>query len=114
MPSLFEEAPGCGGNVAALIPGMANLFVTNRGDQTDIFLADPFMRDTVHSSVGQDQDPFIDYVERIMPDDIDFHFVDDWSIYHMSLGEVHCGSNSTRTHAANWWEVAAHLLPEAP
>lgn len=114
MPSLFEEAPGCGGTVAALIPGMANLFVTNRGEQTDIFLADPFMRDTVHSSVGQDQDPFIDYVERIMPDDIDFHFVDDWSIYHMQLGEVHCGSNSTRTPAANWWEVAAHLLPEAP
>jgi protein-arginine deiminase len=114
MPSLFEEPPGCFGNVAALIPGMANLFVTNRGEQTDIFLADPFMRDTVHSSVGQDQDPFIDYVEQMMPDDIDFHFVDDWSIYHMSLGEVHCGSNSTRTPAANWWEVAAHLLPEAP
>ena len=114
MPSLFEEPMGCMGAVAALIPGMANLFVTNRGDQTDVFLADPFMRNTIHSSIGQDEDPFIAYVEDMMPEDIDFHFVDDWSIYHMALGEVHCGSNSTRTPSGNWWEDATHLLPEAP
>ena len=114
MPSLFDEPMGCGGFAAALIPGMANLFVTNRGEQTDVFLADPFMRDSVNSDLGQDEDPFIAYVLEMMPADIDFHFVDNWSVYHMSLGEVHCGSNSTRTPSANWWEVAAHLLPEAP
>ena len=100
--------------MAALIPGMANLFVVNRGDQSDVFLADPFMRNTVQSPVGQDEDPFIAYVEEIMPEHINFHFVDNWSVYHMSLGEVHCGSNATRTPSANWWEVAGHLLEEAP
>ncbi len=114
MPSLFEEPPGCGGYVAALIPGMANMFVTNRGDRTDVFLADPFMRSTAQTSIGQDEDPFIAHVEEMMPEYIDFHFVDNWSVYHMSLGEVHCGSNATRTPSANWWEVAGHLLEEQP
>ncbi len=114
MPALFEEPVGCLGLVAALIPGMANLFVSNRGDQTDVFLADPFMRESLSSAAGQDQDPFIADVTDRMPPHINFHFVDDWSMYHMALGEVHCGSNSTRTPAAHWWETAVHLLPEAP
>ena len=61
-----------------------------------------------------DEDPFIEHVKEIMPEYINFHFVDNWSVYHMSLGEVHCGSNATRTPEANWWEVAGHLLEEQP
>ena len=51
-------------------------------------------------------------VEAMMPSHIDFHFVDDWDVYHMGLGEVHCGTNMTRSPRDNWWEVAGHLLVE--
>ena len=110
MPSLFEEVTGCGD--AALIPGMANLIVANRDDATDIFLADPFFRSETTSYSGQDDDPMIAAVEAMMPAHIDFHFVDDWDVYHMGLGEVHCGTNMTRSPRDNWWEVAGHLLVE--
>lgn len=110
MPSLFEEVSGCGD--AALIPGMANLIVANDGDDTDIFLADPFMRNGTSSNSGQDEDPMIAAVEELMPDHINFHFVDDWLVYHMGLGEVHCGTNMTRTPDTDWWTAGVHLLEE--
>ena len=32
-------------------------------------------------------------------------FVEDWSHYHLGLGEVHCGSNVLRTpYSIKWWE----------
>ncbi len=108
MPSLFENLPGCGD--AALIPGMVNLIVANRGEQTDVFLADPFTRDSDDPLVGQDEDPVIAHVRDMMPDTLDLHFVDNWAVYHAQLGEVHCGTNMTRTPAADWWSVAGHLL----
>ena len=32
-------------------------------------------------------------------------FVDDWYTYHLSMGEVHCGTNVLRTPDpdAQWW-----------
>jgi len=108
MPSLFEEIQNCGD--AALIPGMANLIVANRGEKTDIFLADPFFRSGTSSNSGQEDDPMIAAVEAMMPEHIDFHFVDDWDVYHMGLGEVHCGTNMTRTPGSDWWTEAGHLL----
>ena len=111
MPSLFESVPSCGGD-AALIPGMVNLIVTNRGEQTDIFLSDPFTRDSGDPTEGQDEDPVIAHVIEMMPDTVDLHFVDNWAVYHQQLGEVHCGTNMTRTPAADWWSVAGHLLEE--
>ena len=35
------------------------------------------------------------------------HFADDWSLYHILLGEVHCASNIDGPPPANekWWEV---------
>jgi len=110
MPSLFEEPGGCGGADAALIPGMANLIVANRGDRTDVFLADPFLRNSANGAIGQDEDPMIAYVEDTFPETLDFHFVDNWSVYHLGLGEVHCGTNMTRTPSAAWWESAGHLI----
>ena len=110
MPSLFESVPNCGD--AALIPGMVNLIVTNRGEQTDVFLSDPFVRDSEDSDVGRDEDPILNHVIEMMPDTLDLHFVDNWAVYHANLGEVHCGTNQTRTPAADWWSVAGHLLEE--
>ena len=28
-----------------------------------------------------------------MPSELELHFVDNWDVYHMGLGEVHCGTN---------------------
>lgn len=112
LPSLFEEPPGCGQYLAALVPGMVNLFVTNRGDQTDVFLADPFLRNGTSSDDGQDDDAMIEAVIDLMPDTLDLHFVDNWSVYHLGLGEVHCGSNSTRTPVDEWWLSAQTPLQE--
>ncbi len=89
---------------------MVNLIVANRGEQTDVFLADPFTRDSDDPLVGQDEDPVIAHVRDMMPDTLDLHFVDNWAVYHAQLGEVHCGTNMTRTPAADWWSVAGHLL----
>ena len=107
MPSLFEEPQGCGQYVAALIPGMANLIVSQANGEPTVFLADPFLRE---DSADQSTDPMIEYVRDIFPSDLNLVFLDDWSVYHMGLGEVHCGSNVMRTAPTEWWENGAHLL----
>ena len=38
---------------------------------------------------------------------------DDWYVYHMGLGEVHCGSNVVRPPAQpEWWVAGTHLLQD--
>jgi protein-arginine deiminase len=38
---------------------------------------------------------------------VEVTFIDDWSMYHVNDGEVHCGTNTIRTTsgAAAWWEA---------
>ena len=107
IPALFEVAPGCGGYTAALIPGAANLVVDNFEGKTTLLVADPFFRE---DPSDQGNDPVInDFLNR-MPEGLEVVFVDDWSVYHIGLGEVHCGSNTIRRPTTNWWEEATHLL----
>jgi protein-arginine deiminase len=108
MPSLFEEPKGCGEYVAALIPGMTNLIVAeeSNGDPA-IFLADPFLR---QNESDQSTDPMIAEVRKRFPSSLNLHFLDDWEVYHMGLGEVHCGSNVKRATTSEWWIEGAHLL----
>lgn len=106
MPSLFEAA--CGQQAAALIPGMVNLqSVTVEGGGTHVFMADPFMRDAL---TDQAADPFIGWVREHLPEELELHFIDDWSTYHLALGEVHCGSNVIRTPTDTWWTAAGALI----
>jgi protein-arginine deiminase len=113
MPSLFEEAGFCGGDLAALIPGMVNMIVANRGNRTDVFLADPFTRNSANADFYQEDDPIIQFVESTFPETLDFHFVDNWNVYHLGLGEVHCGTNMTRTPPnPNWWATSGHLIED--
>ena len=106
LPSLWLNEPGCG--AAALVPGMVNLIVAESDDETThIFSADPFFRPVPGS---QDGDPFIDAFDALMPEGLQMHYVDDWNVYHMALGEVHCGTNAQRPPLEEWWNVAAHLL----
>ena len=107
MPSLFEEPQGCGQYVAALIPGMANLVVSEANGEPVILLADPFLREDVDD---QSSDPMIDYVRSILPSSVEVVFLDDWDVYHMGLGEVHCASNVKREAPQTWWEDAGHLI----
>lgn len=108
LPSLFEEISGCGGGVASLVPGMVNLIVAPlENGETHVFIPDPFFRTDVADQTG---DPFIDAFNALLPDSLIPHYVDDWDVYHLGLGEVHCGTNMTQTPTANWWEVGLHLL----
>jgi hypothetical protein len=105
-PSLFEPVGTCG--AAALIPGMVNLTVANfEGETPRLFIADPFLRANLGS---QASDPLIAAFSALMPAGVQLHYVDDWDVYHMGLGEVHCGSNVRRAPIAPWWASAAHLL----
>ena len=100
VPSLFETVSGCNGRVAALIPGMVNLVVAKVDQTTHLFTADPFFR---ASGATQSADPIIAAFSQRMPAGIELHFVDDWNVYHLGLGEVHCASNVKRTPSGSWW-----------
>lgn len=107
LPSLFEEVSRCNGRVAALLPGMVNLTVAKvDGTTTHLFTADPFFR----SVTNQATDPVIQAFTNLMPQGMQLHFVDDWDVYHMGLGEVHCGTNTRRAPTDMWWSAASHLM----
>ncbi len=110
LPGLFETTSGCGGTTAAMFPGMANLIVANfAGQPTKIFLADPFLR---ADAGDQDSDEMIEAVRELWPQDQELYFLDDFWVYHMGLGEVHCGSNVVRTPVTEWWRDIGPLLEE--
>ena len=106
IPALFEEYSGC---AVALIPGTVNMTVVTMADEpTKLFLPDPFLRE---DDAPQSDDPLITEVEALFPDDLELYFVDDWDVYHMGFGEVHCGSNVRRTPEEGWWNHPT-LLPD--
>ena len=108
IPAIFEEVRGCRGSTVGLIPGTANMTVAPlESGETHLFMPDPFLRP---SGDDQGDDPFIAEIEGLLPEGLDFHWLDDWDYYHIMLGEVHCGSNVVRTPIADWWDVALHLL----
>lgn len=100
IPTLFEPAGGCG--ALALIPGTVNVAVFNfEGDAPHVFVPDPFFRP---GGAGQDEDPIIADFKARAPEGLTLHFVDNWDVYHLSRGEVHCGTNVQRKPIADWWE----------
>lgn len=96
IPMLFEEAVGCQGYTATLMPSTLNMVVATNADGTgaDLIMPDPYFRSSVNDP---SQDPFIEHVNSLLPDGNTPHWIDDWADYHMMLGEVHCGSNTLRT-----------------
>ncbi len=110
IPGLFETVSQCGGGVAALFPGMANLIVADdTSGQTTLFVPDPMVRTNVND---QSADPVIDAFSVGMPPELRLEFMDDWQVYHMALGEVHCGSNVVREpyDGADWWNEGWSLM----
>jgi protein-arginine deiminase len=100
VPSLFhEELYGtevCG--AIAVIPGTVNLLMVTdeTGTGGTAFLPDPFLRAPDES---RDDDPLIRWWRENLPATVEPIFVDDWNVYHMAQGEVHCGTNQTRDPA---------------
>ena len=72
-----------------------------------LILPDPFLRTNTNL---QESDPFIEHVNALLPESVETWWVDDWDSYHLWMGEVHCGSNTLRAPAADWWTDATHLL----
>jgi protein-arginine deiminase len=109
LPGMWETVQGCGGTVAALWPGMANMIVGTAPDgTTTLFIPDPMLRTNVNN---QDSDAMIQVIRDELPSEFDLVFMDDWDVYHMQLGEVHCGSNVVREPAeVDWWVDAKHLM----
>lgn len=102
IPMLFEEAYQCGGYTATLFPSTLNMVVVTHDDgaSADIIFPDPYLRSNVQD---QSSDVFINHVNSLLPTANTAHWVDDWSEYHMMLGEVHCGSNTLRTPMYEPW-----------
>lgn len=106
VPAIFEEIGYCGGTAAALIPGTVNAWVWTRPDGTALVaFPDPFFRDTPEGA-----DAWIEAVEALMPASVEPLWLDDWEMYHLALGEVHCGTNTRRTPTADWWTEALPLI----
>jgi len=109
IPTIFERVGGCGGRAAALTPGAVNLIVATVDGNGETILAvpDPFARP---GNLGPADDPVAqDFVQR-MPAGVSVAFIDNWYSYHMLLGEVHCGTNVTRTPLEDWTTAGAALL----
>jgi protein-arginine deiminase len=50
-------------------------------------------------------DPFeSDLSTRLGALGLGVHFVDNWDLYHIEMGEVHCGTNVERSVDVAWWE----------
>ncbi len=112
IPALFEELGWCSNTGLALIPGMANLIVADDANgQTTLFVPDPYVRSD-EDDLGSD--PVAQAFVDSMPSDLRIEFIDDWDIYHLGMGEVHCGTNVIRTpsDSATWWLDARHLISE--
>ena len=110
IPAMYEEHPACGPYALALFPGTVNMLVITQDDgSVDAVMPDPFLRGDGDDTTA---DPLIAAVEALLPQGVRPHWVDDWRTYHLMWGEVHCGTNTTRTPNASWWLDAMHLIEE--
>jgi protein-arginine deiminase len=93
VPYLHQSA---GGGSVAYQPGTVN----------GIYLADRvFASPDPHGPVIDGKDIFKTQLETALAaHDITVKWVEDWDLYHLEMGEVHCGSNTVRTATAKWWE----------
>jgi len=92
IPFLFEPVFG---SAVAYQPGTVNLLVVDHR----VLVPKPF------GPVIGGVDPFEADLEGTFDAlGIDVTFVDDWDLLHANMGEVHCGTNTSRTMNLPWWE----------
>jgi len=122
-PVLFdavEEYTGGPSKALAITPGLVNGCVYG-----NTFIApDPFLHEPAEqnanssgrldasegaggiSALDTAADPFQAWFSSNMPAGVSVQYIDDWFLYHMLAGEVHCSSNDKRTipSGPKWWE----------
>ena len=93
IPTLFNKYSSQN-EAVVLMPNMVNSLV----DTSKIIIAKPFgPRDSSGNDVFEE-----DVKAKITS--LTEHFIDDWDTYHLSGGEVHCGTNATRKPpGTTWW-----------
>jgi protein-arginine deiminase len=85
------------GRHIAYQPGMVN----------GIYVSDTmFVAPNPHGPVINGQDIFkVAMQNALQPYGVTVRFAEDWDTYHRNLGEVHCGTNTTRAiPTSKWWE----------
>ncbi len=95
IPVLWDIDPYVG-SVAAYTAGAVNCIVV----RPNVIVAKQ------HGPEQAAQDLFeLDITNKLAALGLTAYFVEDWSSYHVNLGEVHCGSNVLRTPPATpkWW-----------
>ncbi|MBS2013812.1 MAG: protein-arginine deiminase [Deltaproteobacteria bacterium] len=78
-------------------PGMVN----------GLYLSDThFVAPDPHGPEVEGKDIFKDVMTtKLAAVGVTVHYAEDWDLYHRALGEIHCGTNSTRAvPTAKWWE----------
>ncbi|XP_078661297.1 protein-arginine deiminase type-2-like isoform X1 [Branchiostoma floridae x Branchiostoma belcheri] len=95
IPALFKEEEGSG--AGAFFPDMVNMIVLGR----HLGIPKPF------GPIVDGACAFESYVKSLLePLGLSCNFIDDWSSYHLMMGEVHCGTNTLRKpFNYKWWHV---------
>lgn len=93
----FLHMPLDGASIAYQ-PGMVNGLYLGPKD---------FVAPAPHGPVVGGEDIFASAMtSALAPLGIRVHFAEDWDDYHRAMGEVHCGTNSTRAiPETKWWET---------
>jgi protein-arginine deiminase len=92
MPFLFEEVFG---KSIAYQPGTVNLLHVD----DSVVVPKPF------GPRINNKDPFEeDAKTKLGGLGLNVIFADDWDVYHINMGEVHCGTNVSRNMNLKWWE----------
>ena len=97
LPILYANNAGLGGFFAdAFTGGVVNMLVADG----HCGIAKPF------GPVVGGLDQFEQDVRgKLQPLGLTLHFIDDWTAYHLNLGEVHCGTHTLRHETqVKWWQ----------
>jgi hypothetical protein len=97
VPVLFDRKIVDGlGRALAVTPGMVN-----GACYQGVFIApNPFLHNATN------RDPFQIYFNSVVPKGLTVKYIDDWDVYHLLEGEVHCSSNDKRVKPLEtvWWK----------
>ncbi len=98
IPGIWASNPG-GTSASAFLPGFVNLLYVNAAGNTVSILPDSF---GPYDASGDDI--YKTALDAAIPGNVGY--ADDWYLFHIWDGEVHCGSNTIRETPADvsWWD----------